>query len=84
MGLKDIDGGDRITRMYMQLALLPPIMIPEGVLTIHELNSDSEECTAFRDYFSKQWIGLITTDKFSCYKEIFRMKNPVEGWHGRL
>lgn len=84
VGLKDIDGGDRITRMYMQLALLPPIMIPEGFLAILELNSSSAECTTFSDYFSKQWIILITTDKFSCYKEIFRTNNPIEGWHGRL
>lgn len=83
LGLNNINGGDHITRMYMQLALLPPTLIPEGNLAILDLN-DSQECTAFYNYFSKQWMGLITRETFSCYKEIFRTNNPVEGWNGRL
>ncbi|XP_028175939.1 uncharacterized protein LOC114364133 [Ostrinia furnacalis] len=84
IGFDKIEGGNYVTKLYMQLALLPPILIPEGVLSIQHFANESEEFTKFNDYFTKQWLTLITQEIFSCYNQSFRTNNSVEGWHGRL
>lgn len=84
IGFDKIEHGIFITRLYMQLPLLPPILIPEAILSIQEEAHDSEEYNAFSNYFSTQWMGIYTENVFTCYKENFRTNNPVEGWHGRL
>lgn len=84
IGFNKIEQGIFITRLYMQLPLLPPLLIPEALLSIQEVANDSEEYNAFSNYFSNQWMGIYTENVLSCYKENFRTNNPVEGWHGRL
>lgn len=39
--------------------------------------------TAFQDYMSKQWLGHNVT-LISCYQQIHKTTNHVEGWHARL
>lgn len=84
LGFENLKDGKHITQLYMQLPLLPPILIPEAILGIQEKANDSAEYTAFSKYFSTQWMGIYTENVFACYRENFRTNNPVEGWHGRL
>lgn len=84
IGFDKTEQGKFITRLYIQLPLLPPLLIPEAILSIQEVADDSEEYKAFNNYFSTQWMGIYTENVFNCYNENFRTNNPVEGWHGRL
>ncbi|KAL0852123.1 hypothetical protein ABMA28_000360 [Loxostege sticticalis] len=84
VGFDKTADGEFIMRLYMQLPLLPPILVPEAILSIHEIANDSEEYKSFNNYFTSQWMGIYTENVFTCYNENFRTNNPVEGWHARL
>lgn len=73
-----------MTLLYIQLALLPPNMIPEGYLDLSHLLTGNEVFDKFNKYFTNQWIRIITCHTFSCYKEKFRTTNAIEGWHRRI
>lgn len=79
IGLFKSESGKFITCLYMQLPLLPPILVPKAILSIQELVNDSAEYEAFNNYFSTQWMGIYTENVFCCYKENYRTNNPVEG-----
>lgn len=76
--------GRKCTQLFSLLALLPASLIPEAYLTLCELAPNTEESTQFQNYFSKQWINLITREVFSCFGEKFRTTNAIEGWHKRI
>lgn len=84
IGFSSSKGGRKYTQLFSLLALLPVTLIPEAYLCLCELAPNTEESLFFPEYFSKQWMKLITTDVFSCYGEKFRTTNAIEGWHKRI
>lgn len=84
IGLDKTNEGKNITRMFTQLALLPPILIPEAYLSLLEAGPDTEEYVKFQNYFSTQLLQIVTYEQLSCYGEKIRTTNGVAGYHRRL
>lgn len=72
--------GRKITHLLTLLSLLPPVLIPEGYLSVLEIFPQNESFQKFQEYFETQWLNNITGEVFSCYGQKNRTTNAIEGW----
>lgn len=82
--LYDSREGRNITRMTMNLPLLPGSYIRSCWISIIEDHSETKELKDFKKYFERQWLSKLSPELLSCSENAHRTTNVLEGWHHRL
>ncbi|CAG9130443.1 unnamed protein product [Plutella xylostella] len=82
LGFTDTEGGKKIIGLCAAMAYLPHDHIPEAWLYILHNIPNGATASAFTDYMSNQWIK--NSNLITCYGDVYRTTNHVEGWHNRL
>lgn len=80
--------GHKIIKLLINLALIPPDRIQEGLTYIKKLVQkdfpNNNNWKKFIKYYEDEWIGRVTAGKFSVYKAIHRTNNHAESYHRTL
>lgn len=71
-----------VIRMCANFPLLPADCYSDCWAYIKEHAGNNDKMQSFLNYFEKQW--LKPTMHISCYNDIFRTNNPLEGWNRRF
>lgn len=76
--------GRKITRWCAAIPLVPAEFIAEAWSFISQNMPNTQEMTAFQNYFHKQWFPRYHPSILSCHNQTHRTTNPVEGWNSRF
>lgn len=87
--ISDNPQGHLLLSKVMNLALLPPSLIPSALTKIIEevelVFKDNptmlDHWTTFFDYFERQWMVSVKPEYFSVYECVDRTNNYIESYH---